>query len=71
MALILLSSSGAGSPIAELRGKRTRARTPNSDADQLARLTGLPAGLWLAFWFVLGLAALVLGGRWLLLMPQV
>ncbi|MGW3467954.1 M50 family metallopeptidase [Saccharopolyspora sp. NPDC000995] len=58
-------------PIAELRRKRAGGRAPNSDADQLARLTGLPAALWLACWVLIGLAALVFGARWLLLMPQV
>lgn len=58
-------------PIAELRRKRSGGRAPNSDADQLARLTGLPAGIWLATWFLAGLVALVIGGTWLLLMPQV
>ncbi|MEV0086152.1 M50 family metallopeptidase [Saccharopolyspora sp. NPDC050642] len=57
-------------PIAELRRKRSGGRAPNSDADQLARLTGLPAGIWLATWFLAGLVALVIGGTWLLLMPQ-
>ncbi|MEU6267007.1 M50 family metallopeptidase [Saccharopolyspora shandongensis] len=57
-------------PIAELRRKRTGGRAPNSDADQLARLTGLPAGIWLAIWFLVGLVAVVIGGTWLLLMPQ-
>ncbi|MEU5846006.1 M50 family metallopeptidase [Saccharopolyspora shandongensis] len=58
-------------PIAELRRKRTGGRAPNSDADQLARLTGLPAGIWLAIWFLVGLVAILVGGTWLLLMPQV
>ncbi|MBK0869179.1 MULTISPECIES: M50 family metallopeptidase [unclassified Saccharopolyspora] len=57
-------------PIAELRGKRNRGRAPSSDADQLARLTRVPAGAWLGVWFLIGIAALVIGGRWLLLIPQ-
>ncbi|MDA3646759.1 M50 family metallopeptidase [Saccharopolyspora indica] len=57
-------------PISELSRKRSRGRAANSDADQLARMTGVPAGLWLVLWFLLGLVALVLGGTWLLLMPQ-
>ena len=57
-------------PISELRTKRARGRAANSDADQLARLTGLPGGFWLGAWYVIGLAALVAGGRWLLLIPQ-
>jgi hypothetical protein len=57
-------------PIAELRSKR-RGRATNSDADQLARLTRVPAALWLGIWLVLGVVALLVGGRWLLLIPQV
>ncbi|GAA4838269.1 M50 family metallopeptidase [Saccharopolyspora rosea] len=58
-------------PIAELRGKRVRGRASESDADQLARLTGLPGGVWLGTWFLVGIAALVVGAQWLLVMPQV
>ena len=58
-------------PIAELRRKRTRGGASNSDADQLARLTGVGAGAWLGLWLLIGLVALVVGGRWLLLIPQV
>ncbi|MER5394216.1 M50 family metallopeptidase [Saccharopolyspora sp. NPDC002686] len=58
-------------PIGELSRKRSRGRAANSDADQLARLTRTPPGLWLTTWYLLGLVALVLGGTWLLLMPQV
>ena len=58
-------------PISELGRKRRRGRAADSDADQLARLTGVPAGGWLALWFVVAVAALVFGGRWLLLIPQV
>lgn len=57
-------------PIFELGSKRRRGRASESDADQLARLTGLPAGGWMALWFAVGIAALVVGGRWLLMMPQ-
>ena len=34
-----------------------------SDADQLARLTGAPAGLWVTLFMLVALAALVLGAR--------
>lgn len=57
-------------PIFELGGKRRRGGATESDADQLARLTGLPGGGWMGLWFFVGVAALVLGGRWLLMMPQ-
>jgi hypothetical protein len=58
-------------PILELGGKRRRGRAADSDADQLARLTGAPAPMWLALWLAVGIGALVVGGRWLLLIPQV
>ena len=32
-----------------------------SDADQLARLTGAPAGLWITLFMLVALAALVVG----------
>ncbi|GAA4884127.1 MULTISPECIES: M50 family metallopeptidase [Saccharopolyspora] len=57
-------------PIGELARLRSRGRAPDSDADQLARLTRVPAALWLGLWLVIGVAALVFGARWLLLMPQ-
>ncbi|MFC7344450.1 M50 family metallopeptidase [Saccharopolyspora griseoalba] len=58
-------------PLSELSRKRARGRARDSDADQLARLTGAPGGLWLFVWFLIGAAALIVGGYWLLLMPQV
>ncbi|MEV0078553.1 M50 family metallopeptidase [Nocardia neocaledoniensis] len=54
-------------PVIELQ--RSRRRQPgrtDSDADQLARLTHLPALLWVLFFTVLCLAALVVGGGLLL-----
>jgi hypothetical protein len=54
-------------PVAELQRQRRRGRTAMSDADQLARLTGVPGGVWVfAFWLV-AVAALVVGAR--LLVP--
>ena len=38
----------------------------DSDADQLARLTGLPAWLWIGLFTVFALGALALGGWWML-----
>jgi len=54
-------------PVVELaRGRRQRwAR--GSDADQLARLTGAPAGLWVTVFMLVALGALVLGA--VLLVP--
>jgi hypothetical protein len=58
-------------PLNELGRKRRRGRAGDSDADQLARLTGIGGGAWMFLWFLIGLASLLVGGFWLLLMPQV
>lgn len=58
-------------PLTELGRKRSRGRAADSDADQLCRLTGVPANAWMALWLLVGIAALFVGGRWLLLIPQV
>ena len=42
-------------------------RAPESDADQLAGLTGVPGGVWVGLFLVVALAALVIGAR--LLVP--
>ncbi|MGW4425285.1 M50 family metallopeptidase [Streptosporangium sp. NPDC004631] len=52
-------------PILELQSKRRHGRTPDSDADQLARLTFLPAGFWVLL-FLLVAGAALLGGAYLL-----
>jgi hypothetical protein len=41
----------------------------NSDADQLAWLTGLPAGLWVTLFALVAVGALVLGARLLIPWP--
>jgi peptidase M50B-like protein len=51
--------------VLELQGTRRRRAAPDSDADQLARLTRLPALLWVGVFLIVDLAALVLGGWWL------
>ena len=56
-------------PVVELQVTRRRGLAPASDADQLARLTGVPALLWVTFFLLLTLAALV-GGGWLLVRPM-
>jgi hypothetical protein len=48
-------------PVLELR--RTRLRYGGSDADQLAHLTRLPAGLWVALFGVTAVVALAVGAR--------
>jgi hypothetical protein len=57
---------GGVRPVAELRRQRRAGYARNSDADQLARLTRLPAPLWV-FLFGLGSLAALAGGGWLLL----
>jgi hypothetical protein len=52
--------------VVELQRSRRRRAAPESDADQLARLTRLPAVLWVGVFLLLDLAALLLGGWWLL-----
>jgi len=53
-------------PVAELSRARRSGRARDSDADQLARLTPLPGGAWVALFALVCLAALGLGGSWLL-----
>jgi membrane-associated HD superfamily phosphohydrolase len=56
---------GAVRPVAELR--RTRRRRPgSSDADVLARLTRVPASVWVGVFGAVNLGALAAGG-WLLI----
>jgi hypothetical protein len=52
--------------VLELQAARRRRGAPDSDADQLARLTRLPALLWVGAFLALDVGALVLGAGWLL-----
>src|ERR687893_1768943 len=52
--------------VIELQSARRRRRAPDSDADQLARLTPFPALLWVGVFLLVDVGALVLGARWLL-----
>ena len=52
--------------VVELQRARRRHGAPDSDADQLARLTHLPALLWVGVFLLVDVGALVLGGWWLL-----
>ncbi|MDQ3104950.1 MAG: M50 family metallopeptidase [Actinomycetota bacterium] len=52
-------------PVLELQGSRRR-RSQRSDADQLARLTRLPAIGWVGLFLVVTVGSLGLGGWWLL-----
>ncbi|MGH3648477.1 MAG: M50 family metallopeptidase [Micromonosporaceae bacterium] len=54
-------------PVIELQRKRGHRQAPDSDADQLARLTGVAGLFWVVLFGGFSLAAAVLGGRWLLL----
>jgi hypothetical protein len=53
-------------PVIELQRLRFRGQAPNSDADQLARITGVPALLWVGLFGLVALASLLAGARWLL-----
>jgi hypothetical protein len=61
---------GGVRPIFELQSLRRRGRMPQSDADQLAHITHVPALFWVGVFLVVDLAALVIGafllaGQWL------
>ncbi|HVV23487.1 MAG TPA: M50 family metallopeptidase [Pseudonocardiaceae bacterium] len=53
-------------PVFELQRARTRGRAPDSDADQLARLTRVPGLMWVLLFGAVGLAVLALTCRWLI-----
>ncbi|WLQ64280.1 M50 family metallopeptidase [Streptomyces glycanivorans] len=57
---------GGVRPAFELQFKRRYGGAPDSDADQLARLTHAPAALWLFLFHAVSLSSLIGGGRWLL-----
>jgi hypothetical protein len=52
-------------PVIELQQQRRRGQARSSDADQLARLTGVPGLVWVAVLLALTLGCLSVGGRWL------
>jgi hypothetical protein len=52
--------------VLELQTVRRRRGSPDSDADQLARLTHVPALLWVGVFLLVDVGALALGGSWLL-----
>jgi hypothetical protein len=52
--------------VLELQHQRRRGKARTSDADMLARLTRLPGIVWVGFFLLVDLAALLLGGRWIL-----
>jgi hypothetical protein len=53
-------------PVFELQRKRRRGGARDSDADQLARLTSLPAFCWLLLFHAVSLCSLAGAGQWLL-----
>nr|WP_239642933.1 M50 family metallopeptidase [Nocardiopsis alkaliphila] len=53
-------------PVIELQSQRRRQPSPHSDADQLARLTGLPGTFWVMVFFLVNAAVTALG-VWMLL----
>ncbi|MEU1784436.1 M50 family metallopeptidase [Streptomyces sparsogenes] len=57
---------GGVRPPFELQRKRRYAGAYDSDPDQLARLTNVPAAVWLLLFHVVSLSSLIGGGRWLL-----
>jgi hypothetical protein len=62
---------GGVRPVIELQRQRSRrrGRARSSDADQLAHLTGVAGGLWVALFGLVAVAALVVGARWLISVP--
>lgn len=57
---------GAPRPVLELQAERLRRRARSSDADQLARLTHVPALLWVGFFLAVTVGCLAAGAQWLL-----
>jgi hypothetical protein len=57
---------GGVRPVFELQWQRRGGRAPDSDADQLGKLTKLPAGLWVFLFVVVALGSVALGGHWLI-----
>jgi hypothetical protein len=52
-------------PVLELNRSRRRGRSEGSDADQLARLTGVPGGAWVLLFGLVALGALAVSALWL------
>ncbi len=57
---------GGVRPVGELQSKRRRGYARDSDADQLARLTGAPGWLWVGMFFFINVGSLALAAAWLL-----
>jgi hypothetical protein len=65
-AVVWFLLTGGVRPAFELQAKRARGGARDSDADQLSRLTHVPAALWLFLFHAVSLCSLMGGGRWLL-----
>ncbi|MGW6820467.1 M50 family metallopeptidase [Streptomyces sp. NPDC055005] len=57
---------GGVRPVFELQAKRRNGGAPDSDADQLGRLTHVHPVVWLLMFHAVALCSLIGGGRWLL-----
>ncbi|GGT81725.1 MULTISPECIES: M50 family metallopeptidase [Streptomyces] len=57
---------GGVRPVFELQAKRRHGGAPDSDADQLARLTHAHPVMWLFLFHAVSICSLIGGGRWLL-----
>ncbi|MFE9255483.1 M50 family metallopeptidase [Streptomyces sp. NPDC006879] len=57
---------GGVRPVFELQAKRRHGGAPDSDADQLGRLTHVHPAMWLFLFHAVALCSLLGGGRWLL-----
>jgi hypothetical protein len=57
---------GGVRPVFELQRKRWRGRAPDSDADQLAKITGVAGGLWVTLFALVSIGSLVIGSTVLL-----
>ncbi|MFI8101983.1 M50 family metallopeptidase [Streptomyces sp. NPDC086023] len=57
---------GGVRPVFELGAQRRHGGAPDSDADQLGRLTHVHPVVWLLFFHAVSLCSLTGGGRWLL-----
>lgn len=53
-------------PVIELQSQRSRRGSPTSDADQLARLTGVPGLVWVGLFLLVTVGSLGLGSLWML-----
>jgi hypothetical protein len=56
---------GGVRPVFELQWQRSRGRAPQSDADQLAKLTGVPGLAWVLLFGIVALGSAALGAHWL------